>query len=147
MVLFTWRRKELGCYHLKSTCIRRMLMHAHTHFTQKLLQGHASHKPLHTNTCWHTRKLSHLDTQIGGRGRGGRQLGETEMERVRETITEGEREREMGGTRCQEINLSSCQASQIINHTNVNGDTHTVYTQTITHTLTLHQVYCSAGQI
>lgn len=37
--------------------------------------------------------------------------------------------------RCQEINLSSCQASQIINHTNDNGDTHSVYTNNHTHTL------------
>lgn len=37
---------------------------------------------------------------------------------------------------CQEINLSSCQASQIINHTNDNGrHTHSVYTNNYTHTL------------
>lgn len=39
-----------------------------------------------------------------------------------------------GGVQCQEINLSSCQASQIINHTNDNGDTQCIHTNTHTHT-------------
>lgn len=87
-----------ACYHCKSTSIRRMqiCVCADTHTQTQLLQGHITQTSthMHTNTCWHTRKLSLLGTQTGG-----------------EWGIERKRERWRGGMWCQEINLSSCQAS------------------------------------
>lgn len=50
-----------------------------------------------------------------------------------ETDTRGKRDGE--GYVVQEINLSSCQASWIINHTNDNGDTQCVHNRAHTQTL------------
>lgn len=79
MVVFTWRRKESwGAITLKSTRIRRMLMH--THVTLNYCK--VTH---HTNCCTQTpadtRKLSHLDTQVGGEEAAAREKRNGERDR------------------------------------------------------------------
>lgn len=49
------------------------------------------------------------------------------MGRMRGRATLTERERDGKGDAVHEINLSSCQASKIINHMNDKGDTHWVH--------------------